>query len=186
MTHRPSFNEKKATQAAARFLILAKGKMNYMKLIKLLYLMDREALLRWARSVTNDEYYSMKFGPVLSEVHDLITEQPSPEQPTFWSRHISDPTHYEIELTKEPGDDELSEAEEDLIQEIHSQYGRYAPFDLVKLLHQVLPEWKEVQHSRVQILYSEILAAGKKTPEEIAAIESELDSVARIQCFASR
>ncbi len=155
-----------------------------MKLIKLLYLMDREALLRWARPVTNDCYYSMRLGPVLSEVHDLITEQPLPDQPTFWSTHISDPAHYEVELKSDAGDGELSEAEEDLIQEIHSKYGPYAPFDLVKLLHQTLPEWKEVQEGRVPILYSEILAAGNKTPEQIAAIESELDSLSRIQCFA--
>ena len=40
------FNEKKTTQAASRFLTLAQGQMNYMMLIKLLYLIDREALMK--------------------------------------------------------------------------------------------------------------------------------------------
>ena len=53
---RMRFNEKKATQAAARFLRLCKGCMNYMKLIKLLYIADREALLRWGRPITTDAY----------------------------------------------------------------------------------------------------------------------------------
>jgi hypothetical protein len=48
------FNERRATEAAARFLKLRGGKMSYLKLIKLLYLLDREALLRWGRPVTTD------------------------------------------------------------------------------------------------------------------------------------
>src|ERR1022692_1541243 len=42
--------------------------MNYMLLIKLLYLLDRRALSLWGRPVTGDDYFSMKYGPVLSEV----------------------------------------------------------------------------------------------------------------------
>ena len=45
------FNERRATEAAARFLKLRGGRMSYLKLIKLLYLLDREALLRWGRPV---------------------------------------------------------------------------------------------------------------------------------------
>ena len=66
------FNEKKATQAAARFLKLSGGTMNYMILIKDLYLLDRTALLNWGRLVTCDDIYEMKFGPVLSQIHDLM------------------------------------------------------------------------------------------------------------------
>jgi hypothetical protein len=44
------FNDpEKATEAAAKFLKLRGGRMSYLKLIKLLYLLDREALLRWGR-----------------------------------------------------------------------------------------------------------------------------------------
>ena len=67
------FDEKKATQAAACFLKLADGGLNYMVLIKdLPYLADRQALAGWGRSITNDKYYSMKCGPVLSNVLDQI------------------------------------------------------------------------------------------------------------------
>ena len=40
------FNEAKAAQAAARLLKLRGGRMSFLKLIKLLYIVDREALLR--------------------------------------------------------------------------------------------------------------------------------------------
>ncbi len=66
--------------------------MSYMKLIKLLYLADREALARWGRPITTDSYVSMKHGPVLSEVLNLITDPLSDQ--TFWARHISEPEHF--------------------------------------------------------------------------------------------
>jgi hypothetical protein len=61
--HKFKFNERKAVQAAGR-LILQNGEMNYMALIKLLYLIDRESLLRFGRSITGDKVVAMKQGPV--------------------------------------------------------------------------------------------------------------------------
>lgn len=171
------FNQKKTTQAAARFLALAGGRMNYMKLIKLLYLTDRGALLRWGRPVSGDKYFLMKFGPVLSEVHDLITEVPSPGEESFWTKHISPPSNYEIELKAEPGNDELSKAEGKLIDEIFSAYGHYDPFDLVDLLHRTLPEWREITSGSLPLEYREILQLGGVAPEAIEEIESELDNL---------
>ena len=44
------------------------GRMSYMKLIKLLYLADREALGRWGRSITGD-------GDLLSEAEDELLDE---------------------------------------------------------------------------------------------------------------
>jgi len=175
------FNQKKTTQAAARFLKLAGGRMNYMKLIKLLYLADRGALLGWGRPVSGDKYFLMKLGPVLSEVHDLITEVPRPGEEGIWRAHISPPSNYEVELKAEAGDDELSRAEEKLMDEIFAAYGRYGPFELIDLLHKTLPEWKEIKSGRVPLEYREILQAGGTPPEAIEEIESELESLRLIE-----
>jgi uncharacterized phage-associated protein len=174
------FREKKTTQAAARFLNLAHNRMNYMKLIKLLYLMDRTALIRWGRPVTGDKYYSMKLGPVLSEVRNLITEPTEPGQEEFWAKHISEPSQWEVTLLKDAGSDELSKAEEELIDEIFRDFGGYAPFDLVKHLHTILPEWKVVTKGRSPIRYLDILRTTQMSPEDIAAIRHEIDEVDRV------
>lgn len=71
-----NFNEKKATQAAALFLKKAGGSMDYMKLIKLLYLADRHALIHWERPITGGSYFLTKHGPVLNNVLDLINNGP--------------------------------------------------------------------------------------------------------------
>ena len=111
MSARLRFNEKKATQAAARLLRLRGGRMSYMKLIKLLYLADREALLRWGRPISTDRYVSMDHGPVLSRVLNLTSDGDDPECPSVWAESISAPSNYEVELKGEAGNDELSEGE---------------------------------------------------------------------------
>jgi uncharacterized phage-associated protein len=171
------FNERKATQAAARLLTLRGGKMSYMKLIKLLYLADRAALLRWGRPITTDSYVSMDRGPVLSRLLDLATDGDSPGESSFWARHIADPADYSVQLRNDPGADELSSAELSLLDEIFQQHGRKTRWELVELTHR-LPEWKNPQGSAIPIQYRDILKAGGKTDLEIAAVEDELEGVA--------
>ena len=127
----------------------------------------------------------MKLGPVLSEVRDLITEPTAPEQEDFWVKHISRYLEWEVTLLHDAGRDELSEAEEALIDEIYQEFGGYEPFELVKHLHELLPEWKVVPHGRVPIRYTDILKTTEMLPEEIAAIRAEIDEVDRVHTLFS-
>lgn len=176
-TMRLRFKEAKTTQAAARLLELRGNPMSYLKLIKLLYIIDREALLRWGRPVTGDRYVSMDHGPVLSQTLNLITEEPRPEEHTFWANHISQPEKYEVSLHRPAATDELSEAELRLIQEIFAKYGHMKRWDLVALVHQ-FPEWQDPEGSAIPIQYRDILKAGGKTEGEIEAILQEIDGLA--------
>src|ERR1051326_1095100 len=106
------FNERRATEAAARFLKLCGGWMSYLKLIKLLYLLDREALLRWGRPVTTDRYVSMDNGPVVSRIYSLIREEPVPGVDPFWRNYISAPFGWGVDLIADPDPAELSRTEE--------------------------------------------------------------------------
>jgi len=174
------FNEAKATQAAARLLRNRGGRMSYLKLIKLLYLADREALSRWGRPITTDTYVSMKHGPVLSQILDLITE-PFSDQ-TFWAQHISEPEHFSVALKVDPSGDLLSEAEDELLDETSKNFGHLNRWALVELVH-TFPEWKDPQGSVLPIEYSDILRAQNKKPEEISAIESELKALNQIDHY---
>src|SRR2546426_8827697 len=97
------FNERKATQAAGLLLQLRGGTMSYMKLIKLLYLADREALLRWGRPISTDRYVSMDRGPVLSRILDLATDGEDPGTPSIWASSIAAPSNYEVHLKDDAG-----------------------------------------------------------------------------------
>lgn len=183
MLMRMRFNEAKATQAAARLLRNRGGRMSYMKLIKLLYLADREALARWGRPITTDSYVSMKHGPVLSGVLNLITDPDDPSQvQTAWSKHISAPENYDVVLKEDSSGDLLSEVEDELLDEISGRFGHINRWKLVELVH-TLPEWKDPEGSALPIEYREILTAQKKKPEEIQAIENELRSLAELDYY---
>lgn len=177
MSGRLRFNERKATQAAAYLLRLRGGRMSYMKLIKLLYLADREALLRWGRPITTDRYVSMDRGPVLSHVLALTTEQDDPEAPSVWCATIGEPKNFEVQLKGEADSDEMSDAETQLLEQIFAEHGALGRWELVKLCHD-LPEWKDPHGSAIPISYRDILKAGGKSELEIAAVEDELDQLA--------
>src|ERR1022692_4727051 len=134
------FNEAKATQAATQFLRLRGGRISYIKLIKLLYLADREALIRWGRPITTDCYVSMDVGPVVSRIYDLIRNEPSPNSVKIWSKFISDPEDYEVRLLGDPGSGELSPAEEKLIDEVFRLHGQDSRWAIVDYTYS-LPEW---------------------------------------------
>jgi uncharacterized phage-associated protein len=175
------FNEAKAAQAAGRLLKLRGGQMSYMKLIKLLYLVDREALLRWGRPVTTDQYVSMDRGPVVSKIYDLITDEPKPDAPSVWYSLISIPERFSVSLTQDPPpSDELSVAEERLIDEVFSEYGRMSRWELVEMSH-TLPEWKNPEGSSIPLSYEDILRAAKKPEDEVRETMQELENLGAVQ-----
>jgi uncharacterized phage-associated protein len=174
-----TFDEKKATEAAAFLLRLRGGRMSYLKLIKLLYLTDREALSRWGFSVTNDRHVSMPHGPVVSNTYNLMIDEG--EKP-FWSRYITPPLgQYELELTEETcPTDALSRAEEELLTEIFGRYGQMSRWQLRDYTHS-LPEWHDPAGSSLPISISEILEAQNIPLEDIAAITSDIEEDERTE-----
>ncbi|MFI5107543.1 MAG: Panacea domain-containing protein [Terriglobales bacterium] len=169
------FDEAKATQAAAYFLKLRGGQMHYIKLIKLLYLTDREALVRWGVPVTTDRHVSMDNGPVTSRILNLITEdRPKP----IWSEYVSAPLgDYEVRLLKDAPTDRLSVAEEKLMHEIFEQYGRRNRWDLIDNVMHKLPEWQDPHGSSIPIQIRDILAAAGENEEQIRAVIKELNAI---------
>lgn len=168
------YREDKTTQAAARLLRLAGGRMSHMKLIKLLYLADRSSLVRWGRPITFDWYFSLPHGPVLSFTLDKINAEADPETPSYWHRFISERENHIVRLLGEPENDQLSKAEEDLLDEVFSKFGRMSPWQLRDYCHDNLPEWQDPQGSRLPIGFRDILLAEGIPEEEVHDILSEL------------
>ena len=137
--------------------------MHYMKLIKLMYLVDREAIIRWGDAVTNDSFVSMPHGPVLSATLDLINEGPDDGSP--WHQLIERSTDpYSVRLKAKPLTDRLSEPERELITKVFEKYGQMNRYKLRDLLHEVLPEWQDPQGSALPITREDILRAARGKP----------------------
>jgi len=175
------FREAKATQAAAHLLRLRGGRMSYVKLIKLLYLADRAAIIQWGRAITTDCYVSMDNGPVVSRIYELIRNEPSPSSVRIWGKFISAPEDYEVRLLGDAGSDELSSAEEHLLDEVFGQHGQDSRWAIVDYTHS-LPEWRHPDGGALPIEYGDTLRAAGKSESEISATEQELEYAALADC----
>jgi len=170
------FNETKTTQIAALFIKKQGGVLNYTKLIKLLYLTDREALSRWERPLTGDSYVAMPRGPVLSKTYDLIDYPIFLDTKSYWHEFIGK-SAYDVSLITEPNDDELSKREIDLIDEIYQKYKDKTWGQMIDICHDCCHEWEHPGDNSIPIMIEDILKELKKTPKEIELIEEEVSDL---------
>jgi uncharacterized phage-associated protein len=114
-------------------------RMNYMRLLKLLYIADRKSLLETGRPITGGPVTAMERGPVLEEVYDLIRGQHR-EMP-LWDTFFRKDRYDLVELC-EPDVGTLSKYEINMLQEIAKEHEDKDEWELVRYTH-TLPEWKE-------------------------------------------
>ncbi|WP_287963026.1 Panacea domain-containing protein [Alcanivorax sp.] len=165
-------NDRKAAQLAAFFLRRAGGKLSILKLVKLMYLADREHLIRYWSPITMDHFVSMPHGPVPTATLDLINGMMDSKE---WQKVINGREGKYVSLRDElPLDlDELSELEEETAQEIFDQFGNMTAWKLRNWTHDNCPEWQDPDGSSMPITYADILhkvgRLEKSKAEKIAA-----------------
>jgi uncharacterized phage-associated protein len=170
------YSESKTTQVAAIFIKKHGNTLNYTKLIKLLYLTDREALFRWERPLTGDSYVSMPKGPVLSRTYDLIDYPDLSGNRSYWHRFIRKAS-YDVSLIDEPGTDELSQRELNLIEQIYEQFKDKDWREMIVFCHKYLPEWKDPGDTSTPLPIEDMLRVSKKTEKEIELIDEEASNL---------
>ncbi len=168
------FDEHKAAQAASLLLDRHGGAMPYIKLIKLLYLADREALVETGMPITGDRFVSMKYGPVLSAVLDLIKES-NPAEDSVWHSYVAC-RRYDAVLVGVAESYRLSEYEGDVLEGIFDSHGRTKEWDVVAHSH-ALPEWTDPGASAVPIEPEDILRYAGYSDEEVRSAVGLADSV---------
>jgi uncharacterized phage-associated protein len=143
--------------------------MPYIKLMKLMYFADREMLLRWGLPMTYDRWCAMKCGPVLSATYNLMKK----DDGDTWHKYIA-VQGYDIALKEDPGSDELSPAETEIIEEIFERQGKKDKWTLVETSH-CLPEWEDpIVNTSHPITYRSVLEGeGFPLPE----IEKILETI---------
>src|SRR5438128_2364421 len=116
------FNVLKTIQAIGVLLrTLNRGQLEYLSLMKMLYLVDRESVRERGRPVTGDCAVAMKNGPVLSGIYDLINFN-GPRDLPLWTRFLTK-DEYDLILNENPGTDHLSRYEIRKLEEIAKSYG---------------------------------------------------------------
>ncbi len=133
------FDFPKTLQASAYLLKKANAPMKYLKLLKLLYLADREMLLNHGLVITCDNYCAMKHGPVPSHTYDIIMGR-DPVNCPEWNHFIQPTGNKCVELIIDPGIEELSEADTDYLDDVFNRYGSWNVWQVRDFTH-TLPEW---------------------------------------------
>ena len=161
-----SFNRARALQAASLLVRLEGGRMNYTKLLKVLYLADRRSLVETGTPITGDRVVNMKNGPVLRELYSLI--KGSSANGEAW-RAIFERVDYDLCLRSDPGRDDLSEYDMDLLVALSEEYRSWSYSKMIDLVHQ-LPEWREPPAGKSTPLSAqEILVGAGVSADEIEA-----------------
>lgn len=176
------FNQRKVAQMAAFLLDRGRGRMNYLKLMKLLYLADRESLKRHGEPISGDRYVSMDHGPVLSQTLNLINGGVEFEK-DGWNHWIADKADYEVSLRrKAPRDalDELSEAELDVLDAIHDKFGKWDKWRLRDYTHRHCAEWQDPEGSSIPIEIVDIFKALGRKPAEAKKLAGRIEHDRRI------
>jgi len=135
-----AFKFDKAIQATAYLLRREPTRqMNYMRLLKLLYIADRESIQKTGRPITGDAVAAMERGPVLSEVLDLIKglHLRSPDWSNFIQRN-----EYDVRLVQEPGVAKLSRFEIELLEQVAEEHRARDEWAMVEFTHS-FPEWRK-------------------------------------------
>jgi uncharacterized phage-associated protein len=171
------FRERKIAQTAAFFADAQGGRISVLKLIKLMYLADRESLNRYGDPITHDSMYCLKDGPILSRTLDYVKgiEESSDDG---WDDWITDRENKEVgikQVVTPEKLDELSKAELQILRNVWGGFGHMTPSQIRNYTHRHCPEWKEPPSGgRVRLRYREVLKALGKTPQQIEKVGRSL------------
>lgn len=167
------YKETAVMQAIAYLLSLNGNKMNKLKLMKELYIADREFIKDFGFSISGDEYFSLKHGPILSFTLNILDEleegSVGDEGDSPWKEIFSfqqEKYYKDIILNKEIDFNYLSEAEKDCLKKVADKYKDYTAWQLVDETHD-FPEWKSQDTGRDKIKLIDIFKAVGKTDKEI-------------------
>ncbi len=136
--------------------------LNYTKLIKILYLCDRESIKQTGWSISDDSYKNMPYGPVLVNLYSLIKGgHPDLRMQAKWdSCFLTDGKNLKVKTDIIP-DGELSVLEKNILDSIDKQYHLYSYSQMISEVHNknVCPEWIDPNGSSSPLTKKDIMIA---------------------------
>lgn len=132
---------KKSVQAINYFAEKsAKGKINRMKLMKLLWLSDRLHLQMHGRPVLKDNYVAMKNGPVPSTTLEISYSNDH----DYVAQYFSPKGEYDVASNGQTDLKYFSETDLEIFEAVWKEFGSMNEFQLSDLSHEY-PEWKQYE-----------------------------------------
>lgn len=168
------FDPHKAIQAAGVLLRFERNRMSYIRLLKLLYIADRESIRETGFPLLGSKSVAMDNGPLHSDVYNLI--KGVHEQTPMWSKFFST-KGYQIETVEQPDNGLLSQAEISRLQEISEKYAPFTDVDICNQMTHSFNEWvKNYREGTSQpIQLEDILDAVGRSGDKESILEDVLE-----------
>jgi uncharacterized phage-associated protein len=158
-----------ATIVESLHYILSKvKKAGKIKLIKLIYLADKYHLLHYGRTVTNDDYYAMDFGPVGTTVKDVLSldKEMLAKDYKYITKLIGNRKGDFIAVTSaHPNYDHLSETDREALDFVIEKFGNMTGKQLTNYTHQY-QEWAQHEH----LFKGKLARRMRLEPEELLSV----------------
>lgn len=179
-------NPQKAVQAAAALLRFESGwKMGRMRLLKLLYLADRECLKATGAPLIGDRAVAMDRGPLHGTIYDWIKGIGIDEEQ--WSKFVRASGPREVKLHADPGNGKLAKHEIEILLEISKKLVTYEDDEISEMTH-TLPEYIKADKDRPRessrpIPLEDIIEAVKREDDKDSILQDIADSAAYDRIF---
>lgn len=167
------FENETARAAAIYFTSREGGCINKMKLVKLMYIVERTALQEAETALFGGKYFSLPYGPIISEVVDALDDEK-------WSG-LQKSREHDVALM--PGVEVpyefMSEWSAELLERVYRDFGKLDQWQISDFTHTHFKEWKQPQgaNKRIPISLSDILPEPNPELESLAADLTFLNSL---------
>lgn len=159
------YDEDRATHAT-RWLLKRHGRLDWLKLIKLIVISDVRHLLKYGRPIVGGRYFAMRHGPVQSEFYDDLKLDR-----IVGTRRAND--HF-VEFVEQPDEDCLSETDLEVLHEVEHEYGNRDAYRLSDLTHE-LESWRRHGvdgNASVPMSYGDFFSEDRPSALELLGLEN--------------
>lgn len=159
--------------------------LDKLSILKLIFFADRYHLRKYSRMITNDTYYAMKYGPVASNVKNILDfDFIGEDEKKYVEKYLKKENKlFEINSSFEKLD-MLSKTDKEALDFAINSFGNHQTFDLVEITHQY-PEWKRFESSldsgltREKILMEDFFRNAAMNNDPFNCISQEVVNLSR-------
>jgi uncharacterized phage-associated protein len=165
-----SFNLRKAAQVVAFFARENGGAINVLKLMKLVYLADRESMKLYDGPILFDQMVSMDHGPVNSATYNLVNGMGA--ESTGWDDFVGGRRGHDVVLARPVTNedlDELSRRDLRVLASVWKEFRHMGKYEIRDYTHAHCLEWEDPHGSSAPIPYDRIFKfLGKVNAQALA------------------
>jgi uncharacterized phage-associated protein len=175
------FDYKKAVQAINYFAKKEGGKIDKLKLIKLIYFADRYHIRKYGRPIINDTYLAMPLGAVGSSTKDIVdSSRFLAEEECSYAKGFFHTAGNSVTSIADIDSDVFSKSDIEALDFSYNVFGSYKAPYLVNICHKY-PEWekfkelfKSKETTRESMNYLDFFDNPKNEIDDFAMKEDEL------------